>query len=169
MISTLLAVVGRSITRGNYKIVCDPRSVYVEECVITKTFRYNGFNYKLWKILEGFLYRKCDACIGLSPYFVKYLKQFNKSSFFVPALVKTESVYSATRRYEVRSKYGLDENDIVCCYIGSIDLWHSSEKLIYYFDQILQIIPKEKRFKVVFLSGNQKVCEILKKNMVLAY
>lgn len=157
LVSVLLAVFVRWLFRLKYKIVCDPRSVYVEECVITKTFKYNCFNYKVWKKLEGLLYRKSDACIGLSEYFKNYLREHNDNSFFVPAIVNTESVYSQSRRDEMRKKYCLTDDDVVFCYIGSIGAWHSPEKLVYYWDKIKNILPEEKRFRIVFLSGNKKV------------
>ncbi len=157
LVSVLLAVFARWLFRLKYKIVCDPRSVYVEECVITKTFKYNCFNYKVWKKLEGVLYRKSDACIGLSEYFKNYLREHNENSFFVPAIVNTKSVYSQSRRDEMRKNNCLTDDDVVFCYIGSIGAWHSPEKLVCYWDKIKNILPEGKRFRIVFLSGNKKV------------
>ena len=158
MVSTLLAVFARTFTRNKYKIVCDPRSVYVEECVITKTFRFNGFNYRVWKKIEGYLYRKSDACIGLSDYFREYLAASNPNSYFIPAVVNDKSIFSEEKRNKARLENGLTDRDIVLCYIGSIDLWHSAEKLFYYLDSIKKVIPKSYNLKIVFLSGNTKVC-----------
>ena len=53
LVSTLLAISCRLLFRMDYKVVCDPRSVYVEECVITHTFKYRGFNYNTWKKDRG--------------------------------------------------------------------------------------------------------------------
>lgn len=164
MCSTLLAVFARNFTKIRYKIVCDPRSVYVEECVITNTFRFNGLNYRIWKKLESILYKKSDACIGLSNYFKHYLSKNNPNSYFIPAVVSDKSVFSEAERDKVRRHLNISEKDIVFCYIGSIDLWHSADKLFYYFDKIKDSINQGYNFKIVFLSGNTKVCnDIIKR------
>jgi hypothetical protein len=160
LVSSLLAVCAKYIFNLKYKIVCDPRSVYVEECVISHRFKFNGVNYKLWKSIERTLYRYCDACIGLSEYFKDYLYQYNKNSFFVPAVVNSGSIFSQQKRSILRLRHNLSENDFVCCYIGSIDLWHSKEKLCEYLKKIQDNIEGQ-NFKIVFLSGNKIVCNYI--------
>ncbi len=163
MLSSLLAVFCKVCLRKKYKIVCDPRSVYVEELVITNTFKYNGFNYKYWKRLEAWIYKHSDACIGLSHYFKTYLKKYNERSYYIPAVVGDNYCYNENRRIEFRLKHGLTDNDFICCYIGSIGAWHSVHNFYKCIDYVKEKLNQEKKVKIVFLSGNSSVCDDLKK------
>lgn len=163
MLSTLLATFCKLCFRKKYKIVCDPRSVYVEELVITNTFKYSGFNYNKWKKLEAWIYKNSDACIGLSHNFMTYLQQFNRNSYYIPAVVNDNYHFDEERRKELRSKFELSDNDLVCCYIGSIGAWHSVDNFFKCLDLVREKLNKEKNIKIVFLSGNQSVCEEINK------
>ncbi len=163
MISSLLAIVYKKLFKFRYKIVCDPRSVYVEECVITNTFKYKGLNFRIWKKLESFIYQNSDACIGLSEYFKDYLAQYNPNSFFIPAIVSDKSVFSESRRISLRNKFELTDSDVVACYLGSIDLWHSAVNLVKYLKTLQRSLSNNQKFYIVFLSGNANAILYLKR------
>ena len=161
MLSSFLAVCVKKIFRQQYKIVCDPRSVYVEECVIHKAFRMNGFNYMGWKKIEQWVYRNSDACIGLSEYFASYLKRSNSQSYFVPALVQDHLVFDRSLRECMRREYNLNEKDLVFTYIGSIGTWHSIELYYDCLKKIQSMIPSGYRMKIILLTGSQKAINLL--------
>ncbi len=157
LLSTLLAISAKTVFRFKYKVVSDPRSVYVEESVIQKKMRYRGGDFRVWKYIEKSLYEKSDACFGLSPYFSDiYLKQFNKKSFFIPAVVDDKKVYEPTIRENMRINYSLGSNDIVLCYLGSIGLWHSIECLISMIKHVKESLGNRFRIRIVLLMNNTR-------------
>ena len=162
LLSTLLAVSCKRIFDMNYKIVCDPRSVYVEEQVIQKAFRYNGFNYRVWKKIESYIYKKSDVCIGLSHYFKVFLQEYNKNSFYIPAVVNDSLRYNENIRKKQREIFNLTDKDFVCCYIGSIGTWHSVDNLLRCIDCLKKLLKNEYSIKIIFLSGNKSACEEIK-------
>lgn len=162
LISSFLTVIVKKVFRKNYKIVCDPRSVYVEEQVIFHTFRNNGINHRTWKKIEAWIYKNSDACLGLSENFADYLKSYNENSFYVPAVVSDSYSFSQERRQQLRQEKNLSNNDVVCCYIGSIGAWHSVDCLFESYEMIKQSLPPSKTMKILFLSGNTKACNRIK-------
>lgn len=162
LISSFLANVVKKLFSLKYKVVCDPRSVYVEECVIEHAFRYQGLNYKVWKNIEKWIYQNSDACIGLSCYFKQYLESYNSNSYYVPAVVGDNYSFSDMKRAEIRAKWNLGEQDMVCCYIGSIGTWHSLEKMISDLKFLINKF-KNKQIRIVFLSGNTMACNEITK------
>ena len=161
LLSTFVAISAKKTFGLKYKIVCDPRSVYVEECVIHKAFRMNGINYKGWKKLERWIYRNSDACIGLSDYFADYMKASNPKSYFVPALVQDHLVFDEKLRESMRQEYELTDKNIVFVYIGSIGTWHSIKLYIECLKRCRAMLPKEYNMKIILLTGNKRAIEEL--------
>ena len=161
LISSFLAVFCKVFLFQKYKIVCDPRSVFVEECVIIGRFKYNGITYNVWKKIEKWIYKKSDCCCGLSDKFVDYLSNYNKNSYFIPAIVQPSFVYNEDKRKALREKFELRENQHVCIYLGSIDLWHSVDSLIKAIDCYRDSLPQGDSIKVVFLSGNKNASQVI--------
>ena len=164
LLSAFLAVCVRKVTSLNYKIVCDPRSVYVEECVIHGAYSMNSFNYRGWKKIERRIYRNSDVCIGLSEYFSDYLKKYNHNSYYVPALVQDDLMYDKSIREEERFNLHLSDKDIVFTYIGSIGKWHSIELYIDCLKKCQSNIPKGYNMKIILLTGNQRAIKMLFEN-----
>lgn len=161
LVSSLLAVFCKVFLFQKYKVVCDPRSVFVEECVIIGRFKNNGITYRTWKRIERWIYKNSDSCCGLSENFVDYLSDFNKNSFFIPAIVQPTFVYNDEKRQNLRKKFRLSEKQHVCIYLGSIDLWHSVDTLVTIIDSYKKTLPQGDEIKVVFLSGNKKAAQII--------
>lgn len=164
LLSSFLAVFCKIFLFQKIKVICDPRSVYVEEGVIIGRFKYNGITYRGWKILERWIYRKSDYCLGLSENFADYLRQSNEKSLFIPAIVRPSFVYDKVKRNELRHEMGLTNNQHVCIYVGSIGQWHSVEALINAINLYKDSIQDGEEMKVVFLSGNKSACEEIKRN-----
>lgn len=164
LLSAFLAVVVKKLFRMKYKIVCDPRSVYVEECVIHKAFRLDGINYKGWKKIESWIYRNSDACLGLSEFFADYMRKDNPNSYYVPALVQDNLVYDETLRKEQRKIHGLSNKDIVFVYIGSIGTWHSIELYMECLRKCKEQIPEGYNIRIVLLTGNNRAINELKQS-----
>lgn len=162
LLSVLTAVVTKKFFRMDYKIVCDPRSVYVEECVIHRAFRMNGLNYRGWKKLERWLYKNSDACIGLSEHFADYMRPSNPKSYYVPALVQDHLVYDQAMREFVRKEFELTDKDVVFIYIGSIGTWHSIELYIECLKKCQTKIPDGYRMRIILLTGNKRAIQELK-------
>ena len=161
LVSSLLAVFCKVFLFQRYKVVCDPRSVFVEECVIIGRFKDNGITYRIWKRIERWIYKNSDSCCGLSENFVDYLSEYNKKSFFIPAIVQPSFVYNKEKRRDLRNKYLLSDSQHVCIYLGSIDLWHSVSSLIKIIDSYRESLPKGDELKIVFLSGNRNAAQII--------
>ena len=159
LLSSLLAVFCKVCLLQKIVVVCDPRSVYVEEGVIIGRFKYNGITYKGWKIIERWIYRNSDYCLGLSENFTDYLMQSNEHSLFIPAIVRPSFVFDIKKRQELRDKMGLTNNQYVCIYVGSIGQWHSVDALIKSLKIFRDSIQGKDEMKVVFLSGNKTACK----------
>ena len=163
LVSSLLAVFCKICLFQNIKVVCDPRSVYVEEGVIIGRFKYQGLNYRAWKKIERWIYKKSDYCLGLSDNFAGYLKQYNLHSAFIPAVVRPSFIYDSNKRESLRIELGLTTQHHVLIYVGSIGQWHSVEMLIKSIDAYKKTLDSDGLIRVIFLSGNSNACdEIIK-------
>ncbi len=151
LLSTFVAVIAKKISRNDFCIVSDPRSVYPEEGVIIKRWKYNRFNYRMWKKIEAWTFKNSDACLGLSELFKDYLMQYNRKSYFIPAVVNELNVFDGRQRKMLRKKLGIADSDCVLIYVGSIGLWHDVNTLI----QIINLFAlKNKNFKIIALSSS---------------
>lgn len=151
LLSTFVAVVVKKILGNNFCIVSDPRSVYPEEGIIIKRWKYNCFNYRIWKKIESWTFKNSDACLGLSELFRNYLMQYNKRSYFIPAVVNDMNVFDGEERKVLRKKLCIADCDYILIYVGSIGLWHDIDTLI----QIINLFSqKQNNFKIIALSSS---------------
>lgn len=164
LVSSLLAVFCKVCLFQNIKVVCDPRSVYVEEGVIIGRFKYQGFNYRVWKKLERWIYKMSDYCLGLSDNFTNYLKRYNPNSTFIPAVVRPSFIYDSHKRESLREELRLTPQHHVLIYVGSIGQWHSVEMLIKSIDAYKKSLDSDGVIRIIFLSGNTSACEEIKRH-----
>ena len=155
LISIFVAVILRKFFCFKFSIVADPRSVYPEEGVIIKRWKYNQFNYKVWKKIEKWSFKYSDVCLGLSPYFADYLSRYNKNSLYIPAVVAESKKYNDDDRIFIRNKYEVKENELVVIYVGSIGLWHDIDMLIEIVEKVS--IANQGNIKVIALSGSTEL------------
>lgn len=155
LVSAFLVVTTQKIFKLRYKIITDPRSVYPEEGVIIKRWKYDSISFKLWKKIEVWVFKNSSACIGLSEYFTTYLSSFNQNSYYIPAIASSSFVFNQKLRVEERKRLGLDEHDVVLIYTGSIGLWHDVDMLIKIFDKAKSCLNGN--LKIIALSGSEKL------------
>lgn len=160
LLSSFVAVFLQKLLGFKYSVIADPRSVYPEEGAIIKRWRFNSFNYRVWKKIEKWTFKHADACIGLSHYFTDYLSCYNENSYYIPAVVAESKKYDGNIRNNLRKKYKIEQDELVVIYVGSIGLWHDVDLLI----RIVEIIASIKceRFKIIALSSSKNLKQKLR-------
>lgn len=154
LLSVFIVTSIRKIFRFRYSIIADPRSVYPEEGVIIKRWKFARFNYRVWKKIEKWSFGYADACIGLSDYFKVYLQKYNKNSYYIPAVVNESKKTDIHERAFIRSEFGINEDDTVLIYVGSIGLWHDVDLFIQMVERIVQ---DNNNLKIIALSSSKEL------------
>lgn len=131
----------------------------------------------IFEIYEYFLYQMSTGFIGWTPYLTgAALKMGAKRAVTVEGAVDLDIFhqYAQTRRVEIRQKYGIPENHVVCGVVGSLR-WSTSQSYCYGYElvetlkhvkredvsilivgdgdgksRLLQLVPETLRSRVIF-------------------
>lgn len=133
------------------KIVFDPRSLFIQELLSSKSFRKGALAERLWRKAEQMIISSADAilCVsrGQKKYYEQNYGQGNKCHIqpcFAPMPIQLHS-------HPSRAKYGIDESDIVIGYYGSLNKgWNN-------VDVYIDICKTNPHYKFLFISQDNEV------------
>ena len=115
----------------------------------------------LFEIYESLLYKNCAGFIGWTPYLTGVaMKMGARRAVTVEGAVDLNIFYPYTkeRRLEIRQKYGIAPNGLVCGVIGSL-IWVPTQSYCYGYE-LVETLKRTKRKDVSFLivgDGDGKI------------
>lgn len=150
---TLAAITVKKFRR--IKVIFDPRSPFPEECVTANRWSYNSLSYKIWKCLEKIYLRESDITISIANTYVKHFKNISPNSRFIiiPNNVDVISFRLDKKfRNQVRLNYGIERDEIVFCYCGSLgNHWNNPE---IYAKFIIRLRNLDVKYCFLFITPN---------------
>lgn len=152
---TLAAITVKKFRR--IKVIFDPRSPFPEECVTANCWSYNSLSYKIWKCLEKIYLRESDITISIANTYVKHFKNISPNSRFIiiPNNVDVMSFRLDKKfRNQVRLNYGIDHDEIVFCYCGTLgNHWNNPT---IYAKFIIRLRNLDVKYCFLFITPNIK-------------
>ncbi len=137
------------------KVIFDPRSPFPEENVISGRWTYRSFSYKIWKQLERKYILDSDVSIAIAGSYTNYFREVIKDAKIVeiPNNVDlTKFVVDKEFRNFFRSKMGINKNDIVFVYSGSLGNHWNNPRI--YAEFIIKLRDLGLNHKFLFVTPN---------------
>lgn len=153
-VSALCALAYKKIFR-KVRVIADFRGHYPEEGAILGRWSVGSLNFKAWKKLESYICLNVDTLVVISKRMrVYFSEKYNiQNVVYIPALVDTKRFhYSDELRLDFRKKEGIETDEIVYLYVGSLGQWHD---LDLFFEEIDNDLLSHKigKYRVYILSS----------------
>jgi glycosyltransferase involved in cell wall biosynthesis len=152
--SYLPGMIGRLLKKKNPKLkfIFDMRGFWIDERVEGNIWNLKNpiyrtiFNY--FKIKEKQLFREADAVISLTEIAIPIIKKIRGNSVrelnytVIPCCVDTNkfnfNLFSDEDIESKRHELGIDKNDYVLIYLGSISTWYLPEEMLDFYKVLIQ-------------------------------
>jgi hypothetical protein len=149
----LVSSIIKSLFRGSVapKIVFDPRSLFVQELLSSRSIKKGSLAEKLWRKAEKVIVSSADVvlCVsrGQEKHYHQNYRQGNKYHIQpcfapMPALLKVRAS---------RATYGIAESDVVIGYYGSLNKGWTN------VDLYLDICKRNPQYKFLFISQDNDI------------
>jgi len=105
------------------KVIFDPRSPFPEENIVAGGWNKDSPSYKMWKWLEKKYLAAADVTIAITKTYVEHFSKIAPDARFVEIpnnVALRKFVVNKDFRDTFRSKIGIDEDEVVFVYSGSL-------------------------------------------------
>lgn len=144
----LAALAVKKIKR-KIKVIFDPRSPFPEEVITTGRWTYNSFSYRAWKYLEKKYLRGADITIAIADSYVKHFGKIYSNAKFeiIPNNTDvTKFVIDNKSRNDLRKDFGINDNELIFVYSGSLGNHWNNPKIYAQFIIKLRELGIKHRF-----------------------
>lgn len=152
---TMLAATAIKKIKKNLIIVFDPRSPYPEENITASQWSEKSISYKIWKMLEKMFLDYSNVTIAITDTYVKHFKKISAKGHFttIPNNVDTTK-FSLNQDYRntLRSKFGVEVNETIFVYLGSLGRNWNNPKIYAKFLLAMRELNINHRF--LFVTQN---------------
>ena len=152
---TMLAATAIKKIKKNLIIVFDPRSPYPEENITASQWSEKSISYKIWKMLEKMFLDYSNVTIAITDTYVKHFKKISAKGHFttIPNNVDTTK-FSLNQGYRntLRSKFGVEVNETIFVYLGSLGRNWNNPKIYAKFLLAMRELNINHRF--LFVTQN---------------
>ena len=176
--SYIPALIGLRFKKLGVKLVFDMRGFWADERVDGGIWPLNKLVYKLiynfFKKKEKLFFSKADYTISLTDNGKNEILSWpstnpNINIKIIPCCANLNLFDRAKATAEVkasiRTKVGLDENDFVLGYIGSIGTWYMLPEMLDYFNELKAVRPNSKFLFVTGETPEKIIAEASKKGI----
>lgn len=138
------------------KLIFDPRSPFPEENVAAGRWRSKAFTYRVWKYLEKKSLGRADITIAISSTYANYFRRILATSKLIEIPNNVDATKFRMRtevRERLRLKLGIEEDEIVFVYAGSLGIkhWNSIKVYVKFIKEMRRINIKH---KFLFITPN---------------
>lgn len=141
----------------NLKVIFDPRSPFPEENITSGRWTNSSISYKTWKILEKIYLKYSDITVAITNSYIEHFNKIYSQSDFVviPNNVDTTKFMPNEEcRKNLRSKMGVEDNEIIFMYSGSLgNHWNNP---YVYAKFIISLRKLNMKHRFLFLTPNTK-------------
>lgn len=153
----LLTTFVKKLFFSDLKLFFDPRGTYPEEGIIVGRWNERSLSYNLWKRIEKMMVGQAEIvfCVseGMKDHFDTIaLKNTDKCQVAYALVNGAKFIFDEKNRNIRRTENGIEDNDIVCLYVGSIGQWHSQKNLLNIFAQIKKCNKRSERIFLFVLT-----------------
>lgn len=151
----------------NCRIVFDPRGPFADEMVMNRTWNREGRTYRIWRRLEGWLIKRSDAVIGVTPEFRdEYRERGAREAFFVPNRADTQRFAAANRVYHSISQSAAVTKPCTLLFIGEMHaVWNDPGLVIQHYTTLNQL-KLDARLRLITRASFDTVQQLLLANGV---
>lgn len=146
--AALVMNVIKSLFIKDLKVHFDPRGLFIEEGLYLKKF--GPISLKLWRKIEGYLYRNSDLVTFVSEPFERQISENFK-------IKNSLVVYTHADIEKFERKNTASKTPLVFCYLGQLDNtgWHRTKYLLQLFDVLNKNF--DARFKIITQSNHDDI------------
>jgi glycosyltransferase involved in cell wall biosynthesis len=168
-VPTLMAALGRSLSRHKPRLLFDIRGFMPEEYTDAGIWPENGWLYRLTKRVESWLLKKADGFVVLTERARQILfpescesgyDKYGRPVEVIPCCVDLSrfSLTNGASRTKIREKLGLDSR-FVMAYVGAFGGWYLTEETADLFGELKKLRPDA--FALVLTQSKREVIEPL--------
>jgi glycosyltransferase involved in cell wall biosynthesis len=155
--SYIPGMIGRNLKKHTgLPFIFDMRGFWVDERVEGKIWNLKNplfkFIYTFFKKIETGLFKDADQIVSLTnaaiPTINKIRSSENKNITVIPCCVDENHFnfknISITESQKVKTALGFSNSDFILTYLGSLSTWYMPEKMLDFYNILLQKIPDAK-------------------------
>ena len=156
----LVAYMLKKIANVNY--VFDARSLFINE----HANRIIGSNRRMWERFEKNILQNSIKNISVSHYqneYYKYISESDSKNIVVHCFYDVETIITTEEKNRVRKHFGLNHDDVIVCYFGSLNKWWNNIEI--YSTAFHELA--DSGIKVLIISQDYKTLSFNNANIVV--